>query len=102
MGPASTMPAAPPTASMAATTAMLEAIFSRGASSRMMPNASGRVAPPMPCSTRATIISPMVVDSAPSTEPTATTNRVATRIFFLPNMSPARPRIGVATDAASR
>ena len=75
---------------------------SRGNSSRMIPNASGKIAPPMPCTTRPRIITWMFVATAATTEPAAKPARVITIIRSLPNMSPSRPTIGVATDALSR
>ena len=75
---------------------------SRGNSSRMIENESGKTAPPMPCTTRAAISSSMVEESAASSVPRASTHIVMTSIFFLPNMSPRRPMIGVATQALSR
>ena len=56
----------------------------------------------MPWITRATIISVMVEASAAANVPNASTHSVKTSIFFLPNMSPSRPTIGVDTQALSR
>ncbi len=75
---------------------------SRGNSSRMIPNASGKIAPPRPWITRATIITGSVVANAASAVPPPTKTRTTSSVRFLPNMSPSRPAIGVATDAASR
>ena len=68
----------------------------------MIEKASGNTAPPMPWITRAAIISAIVDDSAASSVPSASTHSVMTSIFFLPNMSPSRPTIGVATQALRR
>ena len=81
---------------------MPPATRSRGNSSRMMPNASGKIAPPSPWITRATIITGSVVASAARSVPPARQTSTTSSIRFLPNMSPSRPAIGVATDAASR
>ena len=75
---------------------------SRGNSSRMMPNASGKMAPPRPWIVRATIITGSVVATAASSVPAARPASTTTSVRFLPNMSPSRPAIGVATEAARR
>ena len=83
--------------------AIAPATRSRGNSSRMIPNASGKIAPPSPWIVRATIISGSVVTSAAEQRcPTASPPSAITSTRFLPNMSPSRPAIGVTTDAASR
>ena len=82
--------------------AMPCAIRCFGNSSRMIEKASGNTAPPMPWITRDAVISSMVDDSAASRVPSARIQSVITSIFFLPNMSPSRPTIGVATQALSR
>ena len=81
---------------------MPPATRSAGNSSRMIPNASGKMAPPSPWIKRAPIITGSVVASAATNVPPQTPARTTTRVRFLPNMSPRRPAIGVATDAASR
>src|SRR6266566_3195478 len=68
----------------------------------MIPNASGKIAPPRPWIVRATIINGRVVTPAASNDPAARPVRVTTSTRFLPYMSPSRPAIGVTTDAASR
>src|SRR6201986_1085432 len=68
IGPASTMPRLPPTAVRAARMPTAPAIFSRGNSSRMIPNPSGSVPPPSPWITRATIITPRYGATAASTD----------------------------------
>ena len=78
------------------------ATFSRGNSSRMIPNASGSTPPPTPWTTRATIITVRLVASAASRQPSASALSARTNIRFLPVMSPSRPRIGVKIDADSR
>ena len=74
----------------------------RGNSSRMIANESGKTAPPAPWITRAVIMTPIVVASAASNVPAASTRRTMTIARFFPNMSPSRPAIGVMTDALSR
>jgi hypothetical protein len=44
----------------------------------------------------------MLCDRAEISEPIANRTSTATSVRSLPNMSPTRPRIGVATDAVSR
>ena len=56
IGPASTIPRPPPTPSSVEMPPIAPATRSRGNSSRMMPNASGKTAPPTPWSTRAAIM----------------------------------------------
>ena len=68
----------------------------------MIPKASGKIAPPRPWITRATIISASVLTSAAISEPSARPASATTSTRFLPKMSPRRPAIGVTTDAASR
>src|SRR3984957_15523699 len=102
IGPASTMPRLPPTAVSAARMPTAPATFSRGNSSRMIPNPSGSVPPPSPWIARATIITPRLGATAASTDPTARPASAATKTHFLPIMSPSRPRIGVMTEADSR
>ena len=75
---------------------------SRGNSSRMIANASGKIAPPAPWITRATIITPIEVARPASAVPSARTTSTVTSARFLPNMSPRRPAIGVTTEALSR
>ena len=68
----------------------------------MMPNATGSMPPAKPWITRATIMTPMDGATAASSDPTASATSVPTKTFFLPAMSPTRPRIGVMIDADSR
>ncbi len=75
---------------------------SGGNSSRMIPKASGNTAPATPWMARPAISSPIECDSAQTSEPRANTTSVPSSIRSLPNMSPRRPMIGVATDAVSR
>ena len=82
--------------------AMPVATRSRGNSSRMIPNESGKIAPPTPWMTRARMSTSMLVASAASREPAPRTASEATSVCSLPNMSPSRPTIGVKTDALSR
>ena len=75
---------------------------SRGNSSRMMPKASGKTAPPAPCTTRPAIMTPIVVASAEISVPAPRVASTPTSMRSLPYMSPSRPMIGVHTDALSR
>ena len=75
---------------------------SRGNSSRMIENASGKIAPPAPWMTRPRTITGSVVATAATAVPAASVKRTTTSTRFLPNMSPSRPAIGVTTDALSR
>ena len=63
---------------------------------------SGKMPPPSPWMTRPTTSGASVVATALTNVPIATAVSAITRTRFLPNMSPSRPRIGVATDALSR
>ena len=96
------MPRPPPTAASDAITPTALETFAFGNSSRMMPNASGSTPPPMPWIARATIITPTLVATAASSEPTDSAINVATNTRSLPIMSPMRPMIGVQIDADSR
>ena len=96
------MPSPAPTAVSAAITPTAPGTFSRGNSSRMMPNDSGSTPPPTPWMTRATIMIDSDGATAASSEPTASATRAATNIRFLPIMSPSRPTIGVQIEADSR
>jgi hypothetical protein len=102
IGPASTMPSPAPIAVRDASRPMAPGTRSAGNSSLMMPNATGSMPPAKPWITRAMIITPIDGASAASSEPTASATSVATKTFFLPNMSPIRPRIGVMIAADSR
>ena len=83
-------------------TPMAPATRSAGNSSRMIPKARGKMAPPVPWITRPTSITGRLVASALSKDPTVRAISTATMIFSLPSMSPTRPRIGVAMAALSR
>src|SRR5581483_6741432 len=100
--PPSTIPTPPPTPSSADISPMLPATFSRGNSSRMIPNASGKTPPPAPWMTRATISSATELETPASSVPPLSTISVHTSRRSLPYMSPSRPRIAVPTDAESR
>ncbi len=75
---------------------------SGGNSSRMIPKASGKTAPATPWIARPAIRTPIEWESAQTNEPTAKKISVTSSIRSLPNMSPSRPMIGVATEAVSR
>jgi len=81
---------------------MPPATFSAGNSSRMIPKDRGKTAPATPWITRATMSSQRDPASPPSAVPAASTASITTSIFSLPNMSPMRPRMGVATDELTR
>ena len=83
-------------------TPMAPATRSAGNSSRMIPNASGNTAPPEPWMIRPTNITGRDVANALIKDPTERATSTATMIRSLPNMSPTRPRIGVAIAALSR
>ena len=102
MMPLSTSPAPPPTPNVAEISPMPEPTFSRGNSSRMMPKASGKIAPPAPCTARPRISTASDVDSAEISVPAPSTSSTITSRRSLPNMSPMRPRIGVKIEAVSR
>ena len=102
MGPASTRPKPPPTASSAAEAPTAPATLSRGNSSRMMPTVRGSTPPPTPWIARAAISTPMDGATAASNEPTASAPRASTSIRSSPTLSPIRPTIGVNTDAETR
>ena len=68
----------------------------------MIPNASGKTAPPTPWIARATISSASVWTTAAITLPTASVPRTTSSTSRLPNMSPSRPAIGVTTDVEIR
>lgn len=94
-------PSAPPTPSDALITAVAEPSRSGGSSSRMMLMPSGMTPAAMPCRTRPTTMGPRLSLSAPTTEPTTSSARLIRSIRRLPYMSPRRPTVGVATEAAS-
>ena len=102
IGPASTIPSPPPIPRIAEIRAIPCATRARGNSSRMIPKARGKIAPPAPWMTRARIITVMLLASAASSVPQASTSNVATSVCSLPNMSPSRPTIGVSTEALRR
>ena len=100
--PASTIPTPPPIPSIADSSPMLPATFSRGNSSRTIPIANGKIPPPAPWITRATIRRSSELATAASRVPAASSTSVYSSSRSLPYMSPSRPRIEVATDADSR
>ncbi len=81
---------------------MLPATRSAGNSSRAIAKASGKMPPPVPWITRATISRLREFDTAARRVPAASTIRVASSSRSLPYMSPRRPMIAVPTDAESR
>jgi len=81
---------------------MPPATRSRGNSSRMIPNASGKMPPAAPCSTRPTSITASDVAIAEITVAMQNSASTTTSSRSLPYMSPSRPITGVAIDALSR
>src|SRR5579859_1102714 len=102
IGPARTIPSPAPTPVSAAMDPTAPLTRSAGNSSRMIPNASGTMPPPMPWITRAAIITAIEEATADSSEPAASAISDTTNTRCLPTMSPTRPRMGVMTDADSR
>ena len=100
--PPSGRPMLEPTAAIAPSSAMPVGIRSRGNSSRMIPNESGNTPPPRPCRPRPMIINVSESASEHTTEPTAKHASAIASSRSLPNMSPRRPKIGVAIEATSR
>ena len=75
---------------------------SRGNSSRMIPKASGKIAPPAPWMARPRMSTPIDPPMAETNEPSANTPSTASSTFSLPYMSPRRPSSGVQTLDVSR
>jgi len=100
--PPSTMPIPAPIPRIAEISPMPPATSCGGNSSRMIPKDSGKMPPPTPWITRATISRARLCETAASSVPPAKATSVQTRTCSLPNMSPRRPTIAVATDADSR
>ena len=96
------MPIPAPIPRMAEISPMPPATSCGGNSSRMIPNDSGKMPPPTPWITRATISTIRLCETAASSVPAPKTTSVQTRTCSLPNMSPRRPRSAVPTDADSR
>jgi hypothetical protein len=102
IGPPTTMPTPPPMPNSADMRATAMLTFARGSSSRMIAIDSGTTAPAAPCSARPVMRRPIVGARAEITLPMARHARETSVSRRLPNMSPSRPAIGVATDATSR
>ena len=100
--PASTRPVPPPIPNMADTVPMAGATRSRGNSSRMIPMASGKIAPPAPCTARPVMRTASDPPSAAISDPTPKMASEMSSQRSLPCMSPRRPSSGVATDDVSR
>jgi hypothetical protein len=101
--PESSRPAPPPIPKVVEIIAIADATRSGGSSSRTMPNASGKIAPPAPCTTRPMMRKTMLPGaSAQISEPIAKTISELSRTRSLPTMSPSRPSTGVATLLESR
>jgi hypothetical protein len=75
---------------------------SRGNSSRMIPNARGKIPPAAPCTTRPSSMIASEPASADTVVATHSRARTTTSNRFLPYMSPSRPIAGVAIEALSR
>jgi len=82
-------------------TAIAPRTRSAGIWSRSTAKASGTVLLPRPWITRAAISSQIEVASAASSDPRASRPRESAKTRRLPNASPIRPPIGVATEAES-
>ena len=93
--PASTRPSPPPMPKVAEMRPIEVATRSRGNSSRMIPKASGKIAPPAPWMARPRMSTPIDPPIADTSEPSAKTPSTASSTFSLPYMSPRRPRSGV-------
>ena len=91
-----TIPTPPPTPRIEDIRPMLPATRSGGNSSRAIENASGKIPPPAPWITRATISSASESDTAASSVPAGRTTSVHSSSRSLPYMSPSRPMIDVA------
>ena len=102
MGPARTMPSPAPMPRIDEMIPMPVETRAAGNSSRMMPKARGKTAPPAPWMTRPTSITGNVEARALSSVPTERMTSTTTRLFSLPTMSPTRPTIGVAIAALRR
>ena len=102
INPPATMPKPDPMPRIADSRPMLPATFSRGNSSRTIPNESGKMPPATPWMTRAAMSTVSECESAASSVPPARMTSVHTSTRSLPNMSPRRPRIAVPTDADRR
>ena len=100
--PASTSPDPPPIPNIADTVPIAGATRSRGNSSRMMPMASGKIAPPAPWMARPAIITVSEPATAATSEPTPKMASEMSSQCSLPCMSPKRPSSGVAIDEVSR
>ena len=100
--PASTRPSPPPMPKVAEMRPIEVATRSRGNSSRMIPKASGKIAPPAPWIARPRMSTPIDPPMADTSEPSANTPSTASSTFSLPYMSPSRPSSGVETLDVSR
>lgn len=94
-------PSAPPTPRDALIAPIDEPSRSGGTMSRMIDTPTAMVPRPRPCSPRPSRNGSRLVASAQTTDPSATAAMLATRTRRLPNMSPRRPAIGVATAPTS-
>ena len=100
--PPATIPKPEPIPRIADSRPMLPATWSRGNSSRTIPNESGKIPPPTPWITRPAMTSDSECASASTTVPAPRRTSVQTSTRSLPYMSPRRPRIAVPTEAESR
>ena len=103
IGPASTIPTPPPIPRSPEMSAIPPATRSRGNSSRMIPNARGKIAPPRPWITRAPISTGSVVASAATSVPSGDAGKHDDERALLPehvaervrrSASPPRRRAG--------
>ena len=100
--PPATIPTPAPIPRIADRRPMLPATCPAGNSSRTMPNDSGKIPPPTPWITRATISRASVCETAASNVPAPRMRSVQTSTRSLPYASPSLPRIAVPTEAESR
>ena len=100
--PASTRPSPPPMPKVAEIRPIEVATRSGGNSSRMIPKASGKIAPPAPWIPRPRISTPIDPPIAHTKEPRAKMPSAMSSTFSLPYMSPKRPSSGVETLDVSR
>ena len=81
---------------------MARGTWGRGSSSRAIEKARGKMAPPVPITTRPAMSTPIVWDVALTAAPTVNSPSTLTRTRFLPCMSPRRPNRPVVTAAAMK
>ena len=95
-------PMAPPTPRVALIEAMAVEVIFGGVTSRIRLIPTGMKPIARPCRARPASIGSRVSDMAQVAEPTSRITELTSSTRCLPNMSPRRPAIGIATAAASR